>query len=420
VNGYRQTIDWLYQREADLGMDFRLQRLDPVLGALSHPENAFAAVHVAGTNGKGSTCAILHEIYTRGGYRVGMYTSPHLLSFRERIRVGRHLIDEAQVVVHNESIRCAMDEAGVSLTFFEIATVMAFLEFRRTDVDLAIVEVGMGGRLDATNLVSPVVSVITSVDHDHSEYLGGTLAAIAGEKSGILRPGVPLVSGPLSDEAETVVAATAQDLAVPRIRYGVEFGPLDGDGADGKVGLTGAHQGVNAAVAVAVVRTLAGVVPVDPVDLRAGLNSVRWPARFEVVGEQPTVVVDAAHNPHAVAALLTALDAFSPPRPWVLLFGVMADKDWREMLARLLPAFDHAVFVPVAQKRALAPERLLELAVGIKPSRTAASAVEGLATARAIAGREGSVVVAGSIFLASEIYTEAGGDGESFTHDRES
>lgn len=419
MNGYRQTIDWLYRRQAELGMDFRLRRLEAVLGVLQHPEKAFRAIHVGGTNGKGSTCAFLHEIFTRAGYRVGLYTSPHLASFRERIRVGRARIAEQQVVAHNDSVRRAMDDVGVSLTFFEIATVMAFLEFRRVGVDLAVVEVGLGGRLDATNVVSPVVSAVTSIAHDHATYLGDTLTEIAGEKVGIARPGVPLITGPLPEEAEDAVAAAARKLDVPRLRYGVDFGPLDRERADDCVGLVGAHQQQNAAVAVATVKAVAGIFPVTEDALRIGLRRARWPARFEIVARDPTTIVDSAHNPHAIAALLTAVDAFAPERPLVSVFGVMADKNWREMLARTLPAVDHAVFVPVAQKRSLSPDRLLELAAGIKPARTAPGAMEGLAIARAIAGRGGTVLVAGSIFLAAEIYKEASGRCDPFAEDRD-
>jgi dihydrofolate synthase/folylpolyglutamate synthase len=411
---YQETLAWLYGLEAKRGMDFRLERLGPVLERLGHPEQAFPSIHVAGTNGKGSTAAMLHSIYARAGYRVGLYTSPHLLSFCERVRIGRDRIAESAVVQWTRTISEAMDAAGVELTFFEIATLIAFLEFRARAVDLAVIEVGLGGRLDATNVVRTVAAVITSIGFDHERYLGDTLAAIAGEKAGILRTSVPLVTGDLPDEAFPVVAERVARTGSRWLCFGKDFGPCTFVGANrDSRALLGAHQQRNAAVASAVARTLRETFPLTEADLEAGIEAARWPGRLEIFPGEPSIVVDAAHNPEASAALRAAIDALVLPAPRVLVFGVMADKDWREMLCTLVPACDHVVLVPVDNPRSLDPRRAHPLVAGLRPADVAASALDGLRSAKELAGN-GTVIVAGSIFLVAEIYRSCGGAEDPF------
>ncbi len=414
---YDSTLEWLYRLEARRGMDFRLERLEPVLARLGRPELAFPAIHVAGTNGKGSTAAMLHSMYVRGGYRTGLYTSPHLLSFTERIRVDNSRISESDVVALADEARGAATAVGVELTFFEIATVMAFLEFRRKGVDLAIVETGLGGRLDATNVLRPMVSVITSIGLEHCEILGDTVEAIAQEKAGIIKPGTVVVTGPLPAEAAAVVASRVSIGGTRWLRYGYNFDdrPLRELARDGvAVGLAGPHQQQNASVALAVVQALEGRFPVSARAIADGLRNVRWPGRLEIVSQSPLTIVDAAHNPHAVDVLASALDGLSLPHPRVLVFGVMADKEWRSMLSRLVPLFDRVVTVPVSNRRALEPSLSLAVAVDLRPSEAAASAAIGLRRARELAGLDGAIVVAGSIFLIAEIYRECGGGEDPF------
>jgi len=405
---YQGTLDWLYALDASLGMDFRLERLGPVLDRLGDPQRAFPAIHVAGTNGKGSTAAMLHSAYDGAGHRVGLYTSPHLFSFRERIRVGREMIAERDVTARVGEVRRAMDDTGVALTFFEIATLVALLEFRGAAVDLAVVEVGLGGRLDATNVVDKACTVITSIGLDHRAQLGDDIESVAWEKCGIIAPGVPLVTGELDLDARAVVAREVKRAGSPWIHYGRDFGPRDVGGSEG-AGLAGEHQRRNAGVAAAVVRQLEHRFAVSSADLAEGLATTRWPGRLERLDAHPTVIVDAAHNPHAASCLRTALDALAPARPRVLLFGAMHDKDWSEMLCRLLPAFDHVVLVPVAQRRSYDPADAVALVRGLRPATVAASAADGMAQARGLAGRDGTVVVTGSIFLVAELYVECGG-----------
>jgi dihydrofolate synthase/folylpolyglutamate synthase len=412
---YETTLAWLCGLEVRRGMDFRLARLGPVLDALDHPEGAFPAIHVAGTNGKGSTAAMLHAAYTAGGLRAGLYTSPHLLSFRERIRVGTDLIDEEAVVAHAARVRDAMTGAGVRLTFFEIATLMAFLEFRRREVDLAVVEVGLGGRLDATNVVHSVAAVVTSIGYDHQAYLGDSIECIAREKAGIIRADIPVVTGDLPHEAVVTIERIRGDYQAPWLRYGRDFGPWP---TDARVSLAGEHQRVNRAVAAATTRLLAGRFPLAPGTVERALATVRWPGRLECFAGAPAVVVDAAHNPEAVHTLCVALPAvlarLGTGRRRVLLFGAMGDKPWAEMLSRLVPMFDEVVLAPVDTPRSFDPRSAADAVAGQRACRVAASATHGLELARRQAGPEGSIVVTGSIFLAAELYVMCGGDEEPF------
>jgi len=421
LRSYGRTLEWLYALEARRGMDFRLERLAPVLSRLGEPQQAFAAIHVGGTNGKGSTAAMLHSVYTRAGYRAGLYTSPHLLSFRERIRVGARSISEHEVVEDAAAIRSAAGKAGVDLTFFEIATIMAFLEFRRREVDLAVVEVGLGGRLDATNVVRPAGTVITSIGLEHRDLLGDSIEAIAAEKAGIIKPGATVVTGQLPSEALAVIAEKVSACGAKWLRYGDDFGLGALRGADENLvdlPLAGAHQLHNAAVAAATAHALARSFPLEEASVLEGLTHVRWPGRLETLAREPWTVVDAAHNPQAVGAIRASLDALSLPRPRVLVFGVMADKDWPEMLASLVPLFDQVVLSPVSTPRALDPMRAASVIADFRPYEVAGSAREALAIARRMAGRDGAIVVTGSIFLVAELYRDCGGGEDPFGDDK--
>ncbi len=409
---YQRTIEWLYALEARAGMDFRLERLYGVLDRLGNPQLEFPAVHLVGTNGKGSTAAMLHSVYHTAGYRVGLYTSPHLVSFRERIVVGGRRIERDAVVRHVEEIRRAADAANVSLTFFEIATLTALLEFRDARVDLAVVEAGLGGRLDATNVVQSVATVLTSVGRDHEAYLGDRIEGIAAEKVAVVREKGTLVSGPLPVEALAVVRERVRRTGAVWLHYGRDFGPSEAVRPGGAgPGLRGAHQRRNAGVATAVVGALADRFPVAAEVRDRALANTRWPGRLEVFEGQPRVIADAAHNPQAAACLREALSPLLASGKVVLLFGVMADKDWREMLCTLVPICDHVVLAPVAVGRSLDPRQALEVAAGLRMTTVALSAGEGLDAAIAAAGRDGTVVVTGSIFLVGELYPRLCGHG---------
>jgi dihydrofolate synthase/folylpolyglutamate synthase len=409
---YESTLEWLYALESRKGMDFRLERIQATATRLGSPQRAYPVVHVGGTNGKGSTAAMLHSIYRHEGRRVGLYTSPHLLSFRERIRIGPDFIEEPVVVDHTQRVLRAAEEVGAELTFFEIATLMAFVEFARQDVDVAIVEVGLGGRLDATNIVDPLASLITTIGLEHREYLGDTVEAIAAEKAGIIKAGAPVITGPMSIEASKVIDEKARAVRAPWLRYGVDYDDsvLGLNGGDRcSVPLAGAHQVFNASLAVVCARTLRPVLSVTDASIARGVAATRWPGRLETFAREPLTILDAAHNVPAALTLRAALEPARLPQPRVLVFGVMRDKDWREMIVALAPFFDRVILVPVANRRSLDPSSTLAVAADFRPSAVAPSALQGLQDARAAAGRGGSVVVAGSIFLVSELYRECGG-----------
>ena len=413
LDAYRQTLAWLYTLEAKKGMDFRLSRLDPVLDALDHPERAFRTVHLAGTNGKGSTAAMIESALRAGGHRTGLYTSPHLVSFRERIRTGGVAITEDAVVRHVETVRRASDTTGADLTFFEITTLAAFLEMREQGVAVGVIEAGLGGRLDATNVVRGHVAVLTSVGIDHAEYLGGTIAEIAAEKAAIIKPGSIAVTGALDDEAEAVVAARVAATGATRIAWPRDFGPFaplaDAQRRHTGRGLAGAHQVHNAALAAAAVSALAAHFPVDDAVRDAAILDARWPGRLEVLrrrGGHGALVLDAAHNPDGARALAATLDEVAPERPRVLVFAAMADKDWREMLGILAPGFDTVIATTLPMARAAEPERFLDV---VPHATIAASPVDALDRAEQAATAHGSIVVAGSIFLLGNLYRAAGG-----------
>ena len=408
---YEQTLATLYALEAKKGMDFRLSRLDPVLDRLGHPEKSFACVHVAGTNGKGSTSAMIDAALRAGGHRTGLYTSPHLVSFRERIRTNGEPISREAVVRHAATVLDADDDRGAGLTFFEIVTLAAFLELREREVEIAVIEVGLGGRLDVTNVVHGDVAVITSIAIDHAAFLGDTLAEIAFEKVGILEPGAVLVTGALPDEAMEVVESRAADLGARHLAFGRDFGEMSQmrSAQRGGEAMAGLHQARNAAVAAAAVRALGPRFGVDPRVRDRAIVSARWPGRLELTrrrrGDGP-LVLDAAHNPEAARALAASLDEVAPSRPRVLVFAAMADKDWPAMLAALAPAFDSVVFAPLPMSRAEDPHRFLEAVPGGVVAQDAEAALE---LAEALASAHGSIVVSGSIFLLGHLYRIAGG-----------
>jgi len=403
VGEYEQTIDWLYSLDALRGMDFRLERLRAALDVLGNPERGLPAIQVAGTNGKGSTAAMIHSVYSEAGYRCGLFTSPHLQTFRERIRVGTEFIDEGRVVDLVERVKWASSQVDAELTFFEFGTLMALLEFNLADLDMAIFETGLGGRLDATSVVDSVASVISSIGLDHCEWLGDSEEEIAKEKAGIIRAGVPVVTGRMQPGPQVVIGGVARELGSRWLRWGRDFGPRSGSGLEGKA------QRHNAGLAAAVIRVLADRFPVDDEKLRLGLENVRWPGRLETVANEPRVVLDVAHNPQSVSLLVEELCELDLPRPLVFVIGVMADKDWGEMACSLFPIADRVVLVPVDSPRGLDPGQLVELADGLLPWKLAETARAGLLSARSAAGREGSVLVTGSIFLVGELYREAAG-----------
>ncbi len=414
MDAYSETLDWIYTLRGGV-IDLRLDRMDQALALFGHPERQFPALHIAGTNGKGSTAAMLHRILTLGGYRTGLYTSPHLVAFTERIRIGDREISPEEVVALAREIDGRITPAGIALTFFEMVTVMAFVYFARQQIEIAVVEVGLGGRLDATNLVQPIITLITTIAKDHEAFLGSDLISIGREKAGIIKPGVPVVCGRLAPEVTELVQQISSENNSTHYFLGSDFefflkneGAFDYKGikrnlADITVALRGRHQCANATLALAALELVNESFPVADGRIRQGLESVAWPGRFEILREHPWIILDGAHNGEGVNALAEALREFKQGKRVKLLFAAMEDKDWRYMLSVLLPVVDELVLTRVQMDRSAEPEQIASHFSAAVPCRVMADARSGLKQLVREAARHEIVLVAGSLYLLGEI-----------------
>ena len=422
---------------------FGLARVRRLLAALGNPHHQFPVVHVAGTKGKGSTVAMLAAVLQAAGHRVGRYMSPHVDAIEERICIGGRPISAAELVrAFNDVIpavermdRAALRRGGSGPTWFEVLTVVAFVHFARARVDLAVLETGLGGRLDATNVSQPVLSIITSISLDHMHLLGSTIARIAAEKAGIIKRGCPVVSTAFHPDASRVIESTAARRRAPLLQLRRDFDatylPPDADDAradplsPGSVVVTlagpgtappivfplamrGEHQAINAAAVVMAARSLdARGIRVPDRAVAKGLRAISLPARIERVAEKPLVILDAAHNVASMESLVATLaPAARAFRPMVLLFAASADKQIAEMLAVARGRFDHVVITRYATNpRAASVSLLVEACrrARLPAPQVATTPAEALRLARSLATPRGLVCVAGSFFLAAEI-----------------
>ncbi len=400
---YSEAIHYLYSLRwfgAKLGLDHP-RRLAALAG---HPEDRLRFVHVAGTNGKGSTCAMLESMYRAAGYRVGLFTSPHLVAFRERIQVNRRLIPKADLARRVQRMQSLLGHFAAEShpTFFEVVTVLALEYFADEGCDVVIWETGMGGRLDATNIVTPLASVITNVQLDHQQWLGDTIQQIAREKAGIIKPGIPVYTAAADREALGILRKTARARQAPWLRVRLADGrqrPLDRI----ELPLRGEHQRLNAALAIAVVRGLQSVLPVPPQAIRGGLRRVEWPGRFQVVRRPngATWVLDGAHNPAGAATLRAAFLRYFPGRQSAWILGALRDKDWPAMCRTLAPLASRILLVPVSSERTALPEALAEACR--KANRAAEVRVCGGFREAARGVKDMScAVVTGSLYLVGE------------------
>jgi len=411
---YFETLEKIFNLRGGI-IDLRLDRMRQALALFNHPENQFPSLHIAGTNGKGSTAALLHNILQQAGYRTALYTSPHLESFTERIRIGHEEIAQAEVVSFADEIWQRTAEANVPLTFFEFITVMAFIYFARNRVDVAVVEVGLGGRLDATNVVSPLVSVITTIAKDHEAYLGPDELSIAREKGGIIKPRIPVICGKVSEPVTEVLQEIARLRESPAYFLGTSFSFLlknerlfDYIGIKQNLSglalaLRGRHQLANASLALAALELVNEHFPVPQAALRYGLETVRWPGRLEVISERPLVILDGAHNPEGVRALADALIELRQGRKIKLLFATMADKEWQLMLEMLAKLADEMIFTRVSMERSADPELLAKNIPVPIPSRVIQDSQTALAALLDRAQPDDILVVAGSLYLLGEV-----------------
>jgi len=376
--GYLKYLQSLEKFGIHLGLD----RINILLQKLGNPHLKFKSIHVAGTNGKGSTCAMIASILKEASYRVGLYTSPHLFDYTERIKINGRDISKKKFSEGIRRVRKAAEGMREKPTVFEVITAVAFWYFAKEKVDYAVVEVGMGGRLDATNVITPLVSVITNIDYEHTEVLGKSLSRIAREKTGIIKPGVPVVTTETKAEPIRVMKAVAEKNGSVLIAVSGKLSAVSSN-------LIGTHQKLNAACAVAALR-LAGI-KVSKTAIATGLQKVQWPARFQVISRKPLTIIDGAHNPAGIEVLTKSLKSLFPGKRFSFVIGVQKDKNARAMLSRLKPLAKKIIITCSSHQRAaktVAGKRAVKLkkALGLTEKEDR--------------------VIAGSLYLAAEVLRE--------------
>ncbi len=426
---FGDTIEYLYGLQK-FGMKFGLDNISKLMKVSGHPCRSFRSVHVGGTNGKGSTAAMIESMIRTGGYKTGLFTSPHLVNFTERMRVNGEEISEADVADLAEEVRgMAAVIPEFSPTFFEVVTTMAFLWFRLKKVEWAVVEVGLGGRLDATNVISPDITVITTIDLDHREFLGNTLGEIAGEKAGIIKERVPVITAEGKAEAVSILEERCLEKNAELLRYGRDFSAdLLSENKEGilfrysgsggypelKLPLAGRHQVINAAMALKTVEIIGQRYPGREFDIRRGLGDVKWPGRLEMLSQDPPVLIDGAHNPAAAVNLSLHLKKLlsTEYRRIILVMGIMGDKDIDGILGPLLPLSTGVIFSAPAYGRSAAPDLLASRArvLGFS-SDTAPDLRAALDMARERCLPGDLIVVTGSFYTIGEIKEHLHGKG---------
>lgn len=395
---YPQAIQFLYGLQV-FGANLGLERAEKLAALAGNPEKKLRFIHVAGTNGKGSTCAMLESIYRAAGLRVGLFTSPHLVSFRERIQINRQLISETEIIRLVEGIQPLLKNFSPDNhpTMFEFVTVMALNYFAEQKCDLVIWETGLGGRLDATNIVTPLASVITNIALDHTQWLGDTLAKIATEKAGIIKPNAPIITAETNAEPLAVIKEIAREKNA-ELKIVRESGARSQESG----ALLGEHQRQNTALALATVSVLQKHVPVTDEQITNGLATVNWPGRLQLIqrGAQK-FLLDGAHNLAGVATLKDALQKNFPIEKPTLILGILGDKDWRAMCESLAPLATRVLLVPVGSERTTTPEELAAICRSANPSAEILCCPS-LETALRAADSSPFTVIAGSLYLIGE------------------
>ncbi|MGV8074841.1 MAG: bifunctional folylpolyglutamate synthase/dihydrofolate synthase [Syntrophobacteraceae bacterium] len=414
--GYKESVDYLYGLQK-YGIKFGLNRIENLMGRIGNPHKKLRCIHIGGTNGKGSTAAILASILWRHGFKVGLYTSPHLVRFTERFRINDREVSPERIVEVFKKLMPFINDREPP-TFFEMVTAMGFLYFAEEEVDWAVIEVGMGGRLDATNVVEPEASIITNVSLDHQDFLGCTLASIAREKAGIIKDGVSVITGAQQPLAQGILRAVSYKHQAPLFNLGTDFrvrrnmnGSFQYQGLRSRLpalrlGLKGGHQYRNAALALAAVEVLekGGGLLMNPVAVQEGLLQVYWPARLEVLEEKPLMVLDGAHNPRGAESLREALKQNFSYKRLHLVIGVMADKDIRGIFQRLLPLAETAIFTQPRYSRAASPEELGRIAGSyIQRQYVIPDPASAIRQARLFAAQDDLICITGSLYFAGEI-----------------
>lgn len=412
----RRALEGLPSLEVKPGLD----RVNRLLSHLDHPEHAFPAIHVAGTNGKGSVVAMLASVLTHAGYRVGRFTSPDLIDFRDRICVDGEWISKEEFAREVERILPLLNGADDPPTLFEVLTAVALSHFAARKVDLAVVEVGLGGRYDATNVVQPMLTILTTVGMDHTALLGNTIEKIAWEKAGIAKEDVPLIIGDLSPQAERAARAECARVHAPLISaFGIDLrrSTFNWEYASYsviasslpktvKIPLIASYQEENLRLVLAAIKELRNEgLAITNDAISSGLATTLWPGRFEVMNREPLIVLDGAHNPPAAIALAREIETLFPP--WekrCLLFGVLADKDYELIASTLFPLFSRVTLTRSDSPRALEPKHLAVVATRLSvPHVETGSVIDGLSTARAGLDPDDALLITGSLTIVREV-----------------
>ena len=406
ATNYRDALSWLYSLQR-FGIKLGLENIERLLDELSKSDVLQAApwkvIHVAGTNGKGSVCAMVDSICRAQGYRTGLFTSPHLVTFRERIRVNGDMISEEAVADGLTTIRYLVAHWDPHPTFFEVVAALALKHFSDTRVEIVILETGLGGRLDATNAIQSDVSVITPIDFDHEKWLGKTISEIATEKAGIIKPGVPVVSAPQRAEAEKVIRARAMEYRA-LLEFAIE--PYD----ETPIALAGTNQNQNAAVAIAALG--AAKIDVDNSAIADGLSRIEWPARFQRWDER--TIIDGAHNPAAAQMLAETWREFFGDQRATLVLAILSDKNLRGICEALAPITEFVLLPKIRSERAADPEELANILADITPPLPCSitpSVSEALALAQA---KPNPILITGSLHFAGEVLAHLRGEPVAF------
>lgn len=424
---YQDTIRYLYNLQK-YGIKFGLENTVRLMSLMDNPHLKFKSIHIAGTNGKGSTSAMIASVLQEAGYKVGIYTSPHLVSFTERIKINKREIAEEKVIEMTDEIRgrlAAIEvsdcrDKTISPTFFEFTTTMAYTYFAEEKIDIAVIEAGMGGRLDSTNVINPIVSVITPIDYDHKEFLGNTIKDIAHEKAGIIKENGRVVSSPQHDEALDVIRDVSQNkmarlLVVNKDATFIEkacsldgcrfdYKGIKGDFKDIVINLPGRHQILNAAAALLTIEILceAGVEAGEAI-IREGLRKARWDGRLEIPFREPLIILDGAHNPAAARRLKEFLQEFVNNKRIVLVLGILSDKDIDGILSELIPISEKIIVTRPDYYRAAGPYDLKDRIKRYgKDAVIADNIPDAIRYAKGEAGSDTAICITGSLFTVGE------------------
>lgn len=419
---YQDTINYLYNLQK-YGIKFGLENTNRLMSMMDSPHLKFKSIHIAGTNGKGSVSAMLASVLQEAGYKVGLYTSPHLVNFTERIRINGKEISEDKVIELTDEIRSRLSAADIAdcgdrefiPTFFEFTTTMAFTYFAEENIDIAVIETGMGGRLDSTNVIKPLISVITPIDYDHKEFLGDTISAIANEKAGVIKEEGIVVSSPQNNETMDVLKTVAREKVARLFIVGEDavaaekHSSLDGCVFDYKgihgefknieIGLAGRYQIQNAATALLALETLG--LKINEPAIREGLRKTKWPGRLEIVSREPMIILDGAHNPAAAKMLREFLSENFYNKKIILVLGILSDKDITGIISELLPIAENIILTKPDYYRASDPERVK----GLVKDHSAAiinNIPDAIMHAKEIAMPDDIICITGSLFTVGE------------------